>query len=436
MFFYLVPFPMDMTNFIRQSQANGHIVNNTNHNCNNSNSNNGSIKVNKTVKPPNSNGININDIKRKASSLDSINAVERELDEVLKDLELNSQDLSEQLEENEYNMKNVNHTNSNNNNNNNNTVELPIIIQQKNLKLENSSSCSSANSCSSPSVSLNKSSNSNGFGDKTKSNVSKTNANQSEFLRNQSNPNNCELFIDDSDEAKSFEETNNNKNNSNKAINGARKRQNIISTYELCHDCFDNSLLTSNSSKAVNKNIHTCNESSNAKVASPVNGLNGNQFLHQPQPTTTTTTYNHMISPLKFSTSYSNQELSNSPNGHYFSNNSNANNNIYHSNGESVSLNHVYQNGNSNGGRSRSVLSQINESVIPENNYKPNSSLQFRNSKPNSNGIVSPNGNGNVISQRVIAIGMPNRSLSKDGDQSPSPRLIESKSNCLFNNFN
>ena len=97
---------MDMTNFIRQSQTNGHTdqsPNNSNRDqySNNSKSNKNGIKVI-------NNGISITDIKRKASSLDSINAVERELDEVLKDLELNSQDLNEQLEENEFNMKNGN----------------------------------------------------------------------------------------------------------------------------------------------------------------------------------------------------------------------------------------------------------------------------------------------------------------------------------------
>lgn len=62
-------------------------------------------------------------IKKKASSIDSINAVERELDEVLKDLELNSQDLSEHLNlENEAQISTTR-----------NIVELPITIQ-KNIK--------------------------------------------------------------------------------------------------------------------------------------------------------------------------------------------------------------------------------------------------------------------------------------------------------------
>lgn len=73
-------------------------------------------------------------IKKKAASIDSINAVERELDEVLKDLELNSQDLNDHLEgaaENgEYNgvVRNV--------------IELPITIQ-KNIKIEQCASSSS-----------------------------------------------------------------------------------------------------------------------------------------------------------------------------------------------------------------------------------------------------------------------------------------------------
>lgn len=63
-------------------------------------------------------------IKKKAASIDSINAVERELDEVLKDLELNSQDLNEHLSmdsEPQPVAKNI--------------IELPITIQ-KNIKIE------------------------------------------------------------------------------------------------------------------------------------------------------------------------------------------------------------------------------------------------------------------------------------------------------------
>jgi hypothetical protein len=41
----------------------------------------------------------------------------------------------------------------------------------------------------------------------------------------------------------------------------------------------------------------------------------------------------------------------------------------------------------------------------------------------------SNSNNGNVISQKVISIGMPNKSLSKDGDLSPSPKQLENKSN-------
>ena len=412
---------MDMTNFIRQSQTNGHVDPNNNNNNNNNNSNrdqyNNNSKLNKNGTKTINNGISLVDIKRKASSLDSINAVERELDEVLKDLELNSQDLNEQLEENELNMKSGNNTNR--------TVELPIIIQQKNFKLESISSCSS-NSCSSPSMSMNKS---NMNCDKSKVNV-----NKSEFVRNQ---NNCELFIDDCDDVKSLNDSSSNKNIN--GINGVRKRQNIISTYELCHDCFDQSLLTSNSSKTNKNNFHNCNETT--KVSSPVNG--NNHFHHQQPPQTsavaTTSTYNHMISPLKFTSSYSNQELSNSPNGHYY-NASNGNNNHFQhhaTNGESLSMNNVYQNGNSNG-RSRSVLTQINESVIPENNFKtaPSSMQQFgrNNNKSYSNGVSnnSNNHNGNVISQKVISIGMPSKNLIRDGDLSPSPKLIDNKSKPFF----
>ena len=56
--------------------------------------------------------------------MESINAVERELDEVLKDLELNSQKLCDQLESHDANAHN------NNNNNNNKKTEIPVYIKQ------------------------------------------------------------------------------------------------------------------------------------------------------------------------------------------------------------------------------------------------------------------------------------------------------------------
>lgn len=78
-------------------------------------------------------------IKKKAASIDSINAVERELDEVLKDLELNSQDLNDHL-----NFENQTATQTTKN-----VVELPITIQ-KNIKIEQISTNGSHNGISSP----------------------------------------------------------------------------------------------------------------------------------------------------------------------------------------------------------------------------------------------------------------------------------------------
>lgn len=72
-------------------------------------------------------------IKKKAASIDSINAVERELDEVLKDLELNSQDLNE-MSGGEFN--GGTHAGKN-------VIELPITIQ-KNIKIEQCSNNTSS----------------------------------------------------------------------------------------------------------------------------------------------------------------------------------------------------------------------------------------------------------------------------------------------------
>ena len=223
-----LPFPMDMTNFIRQSHTNS------------PSSNGGTLKNNNMSM---SGQFTMEEMKRKAASLDSINAVERELDEVLKDLELNSQDLNEQLEENEY------LTASTITNNNSNSVEVPISIQ-KSGKIESSSS--SSNSCSSPS--LNKSFNSNGSYGEKPSRAKPSSLLNSEFLRTT-----CELFIDDVDDrdsaqAKKYQdESMSKKVTPNGAQNGNRKRQNIISTYELCNECFDNSLIMSNTENCSSK---------------------------------------------------------------------------------------------------------------------------------------------------------------------------------------
>jgi C-terminal processing protease CtpA/Prc len=219
-----LPFPMDMTHFIRQSHTNSP----------SSSSNGGGGGTLKS-----SHAFSMEEMKRKAASLDSINAVERELDEVLKDLELNSQDLNEQLEENEYLT-----ASTITNNNNSNSVEVPISIQKSGGKIESSSS--SSNSCSSPS--LNKSFSSGAsYGEKTRAKPSSLL--NSEFLRTT-----CELFIDDVDDRESQAKKCQEKATTpSGAQNGNRKRQNIISTYELCNECFDNSLIMSNTENCSSK---------------------------------------------------------------------------------------------------------------------------------------------------------------------------------------
>ncbi len=108
-FIFKVPFPMDMTSFIKSNNGIKSAIMNSN----------GHINNNVEASPKNIQKLNENSHKYTNASLDSINAVERELDEVLKDLELNSQDLTDQLNENVY------HTNSITG-----SIELPINIQK------------------------------------------------------------------------------------------------------------------------------------------------------------------------------------------------------------------------------------------------------------------------------------------------------------------
>lgn len=293
----------------------------------------------------------LDSLKKKASSLDSINAVERELDEVLKDLELNSQDLNEQLEENEFQSNSI--------------IELPITIQ-KNIKIETCSS--SSNSSSSPSASLNKSSNSNNSIKWTPENNDGfcRQPKNSEFVKDQSS----EFFIDDLN------------------LNG-KSRQNIISTYELCTECFEDNLMIpadhisyrNNIKYCKNKHIQDLNNYIN-KSSSPIGFLKENKNISQPMVSSSTTVYNQ-VNPIRFSNSFSNQDLS--------------------------KLNRSNQNDNQN--RSRSSLSQA-ESM--NDNFSRNSSIRST--------------NGNVISQKVFSIGQPNGSI-RSGEHSPSPKSTDSKSN-------
>lgn len=314
-----------MTNFIKQP-----------HHQSNSQSSIAKLKINNQY---------LESLKKKATSLDSINAVERELDEVLKDLELNSQDLSEQLEENEFQSNSI--------------IELPITIQ-KNIKIESCSS--SSNSSSSPSASLNKSNNSNNsikwtpdssdnFGRQVKN---------SEYTKDQPS----ELYIDD--------------------LNlNPKARQNIISTYELCTECFDNNLMMpadqtgyrNNMKYCKNKHIQNLNSYTN-KSSSPISFLKENKNLPQPMMTSSTTVYNQ-VNPVRFSSSFSNQDLS--------------------------KLNRLNNCDNQN--RCRSSIGQT-ESAL--------------------NSIRSTN--GNVISQKVFSIGPPNGSI-RSGEHSPSPKSSDSRSN-------
>lgn len=329
-----MPFPLDMTNFIRQ--PNHQLI---------SRSSLAKLKLNNQY---------LESLKKKATSLDSINAVERELDEVLKDLELNSQDLNDQLEENEFQSNSI--------------IELPITIQ-KNIKIETCSS--SSNSSSSPSASLNKSSNSNNSIKWTPDNSDGfyRQLKNSEFVKDQSN----ELFIDD--------------------INlNTKARQNIMSTYELCTECFEDNLMIPTDPNSFrngtkyckNKHIQDLNECMN-KSSSPINFLKENKN-HPHQIVTSSTTVYNQVNPIRFSNSFSNQDLS--------------------------KLNRV-NNGENEKNRCRSSLGQI-ESI--NDNFSRNNSIR--------------SSNGNVISQKVFSVGTPNGNI-RSGEHSPSPKSTDSRSKIL-----
>jgi hypothetical protein len=398
-------------------------------------------------------------IKKKAASIDSINAVERELDEVLKDLELNSQDLNEHFEDaNEYNhiAKNI--------------IELPITIQ-KNIKIENCTSSSSSSAVMShnhnnKSPMLNKtanqkwSNNNNNFTDVSVhhnrggpatarlNNIHMTHQSSSEYLAKPVNITNttsnyCELYIDDVNEG----ENNGRAKPQQPASQIPNKRQNIISTYELCHECFDtNSLIlsngqnnkhttgptttTSNSMRNTatsplnhhhqhhshhqnnkcckttsgNKSLHDLSSTPTKTCQSPTNGVSyfQNSDLKSNSPYTSST----CSSPVKLSASNSNHDLSSTPqhnnkptNGHQYHNGG------YHQREQQQPNGHHYH--------QESVL-------IPDVSGKSMNGQHHHNSESSSS-------NGHVISQKVISIGA-GVSSHRTVDDSASSSISDSKS--------
>lgn len=171
------------------------------------------------------------------ASMDSINAVERELDEVLKDLELNSQDLSDQLNENVYQQHN--HIN------NNSSIELPINIQ----KSGNQYKIDTATSSSSSPISINRWNN----------NQTKKANNGSEFI----NMKQTDIFINENYDQKKSMNTNPMTAEEKKQQMAMRKRQNIISTYELCNDCYENSGVLQSNGEVSGTCQHHSNGSNN-----------------------------------------------------------------------------------------------------------------------------------------------------------------------------
>jgi hypothetical protein len=372
---------------------------------------------------------------------------------VLKDLELNSQDLNEQLQlDSEFQGGNI--------------VELPISIQ-KNGGSSHPKGDALSNGCSSPSLILGKhnkwisspyndcmitsqTSVYNGSSNCDKIRQNSTFSTKSEFVGNGCN----ELFIDDSilrpNEmsqnggnskyyTKSVEEI------ANKKLmgNGFRKRQNIISTYELCHECFDNTILMSNSDAGYQPSAFSgghskyCSKNKNMQNMSDFNSLGSNKnsssntvhssFLGPSQ------TQNQNLNQMKIGSSYSNQDLNNT-------------NMVAYSNNDQTPGGYSL--------RSRSVLSQIHESVVPDNHgsAKQTPATILRNNiktnvneMPKGSSAGFNSSNGHVISQKVISIGLPgasgssatnqnqnNMNNARNEDRSPSPKFIDARSKFLL----
>jgi hypothetical protein len=343
--------------------------------------------------------------KKKALSMDSINAVERELDEVLKDLELNSQDLNDQLNGNQtdsgpFNSNNGHLFHNHQNGGNKLVIELPITIQ-KSVNTQSPSSSPSMNNHRQ--MHLRPAS--------TNTVVTKTPVHF------------AGLYIDDSEDyvIKSQEPDLNNNSNGNRK----QQRANIVSTYELCHECQDGE----GHSKAC--------KSKHSNVASD---------FASSGPSPSSSLYNHLMnsSPAtnrNNNTHHSNQDLSKNGafgNGHFANNGASE---IFH-----LNVNN----------RSRSVLAQINEvaengSGSPSqnsstNNGKHHQSFSYLRSNSNNvgtsnrfNGSSNGGNNGNVISQKIVSIGMPaaaaGANVATNGSprtQSPSPKLADFKSTLLL----
>ena len=216
---------MDMTSFIKTNNNNNNGIKSKSIIMNS----NGHISIknnNQESSPSNIKKLNENSHKYTNASMDSINAVERELDEVLKDLELNSQDLTDQLNENVYQT---------------NSIELPINIQKGN-RWENGFSKKVANMPGSEFINL------------AQNDIF---INENYDLKNQ---------IITPGSSKSNTTTGNNNNNNN---NNSIKRQNIISTYELCHDCFENSGIMQSNGEHVASCQHHNSGAQQAKMVLP-----------------------------------------------------------------------------------------------------------------------------------------------------------------------
>lgn len=312
-----------------------------------------------------------NDAKKKALSMDSINAVERELDEVLKDLELNSQDLAEQLNENGMQQHHVSH--------HTNSIEVPITI----LKSEK------------PSV-----------------NKWTTKSQTPEYMSN----NGTNKYYIEEDIA-----------------NRKQQRNNVVSTYEMCNECFDNSTSLVMNGNGVGE--HKCS-------------AHANKMSNSSKPNVSSSLYNHLMNSATLNLNGSSTSMRQQ--------NSFSNQDLTSGNHSNVSNNNMEGPFSLNNNRSRSVLAQINESVANDNNSKllqqgpsqQGSSYSYLRSNSGNNRLNIINGgsgpqtaqntsngfNGNVISQKIVSIGMSpvNGNTSSPRTQSPSPKLTEYKSKKIF----
>lgn len=201
------------------------------------------------------------------------------------------------------------------------------------------------------------------------------------------------------------------------ANNDPRKRQNIVSTYELCHECFDSNSLVASPSNINGKSQQLAVSNANNLRSTPSNSTNAvfnnkipasniksmqninaqNKPLSLPQYQSCLHNGNNVNSPspVKMISSSSNHELTNSARSH--------------------SLHSHIGHDSSSGSGLPSAHNHFNTIEVDES--RTNNLSQ----------------NGHVVSQKVISIGLPNNNGRNDEHSSTSieSKSISSKSNLI-----